>query len=153
MGPYGSQISKRLLYPSPTVSVRFQPNFLIRVLVIGEYRLLLFWQSAKIKILWHFKILLTQDHMGVEISNEILTLESMGNLKCGMSQKRLIVERNGRKFGTRDPTVHICRPLLMPDDWFGVIRCTLQISDSTNFETLLLKQSSTDFNKTSHKVS
>ncbi len=25
----------------------------------------------------------------------------MGNLKCGISQKRLIVERNGRKFGTR----------------------------------------------------
>ena len=29
--------------------------------------------------------------------------------------KRLIVERNGRKFGTRGPTVHICRVLLMPD--------------------------------------
>ncbi len=39
----------------------------------------------------------------------------MGNLKCGISQKRLIVERNGRTFGTRGTTVHICRVLLMPD--------------------------------------
>ncbi len=37
----------------------------------------------------------------------------MGNLKCGISQKRLIVERNERKFGTRDTTVHMCRVLLM----------------------------------------
>ncbi len=39
----------------------------------------------------------------------------MGNLKCGISQKRLIVERNGRKFGARGTTVHICRVLLMPN--------------------------------------
>ncbi len=38
------------------------------------------------------------------------------NLKCGISRKRLIIERNGRKFGTRPgPKVHICRVLLMPD--------------------------------------
>ncbi len=39
----------------------------------------------------------------------------MGNLKCGISQKRLILERNGQKFGTRGTTVHICKALLMPD--------------------------------------
>ena len=39
----------------------------------------------------------------------------MGNLKCRISQKRLIIERNGRKFGTRGTTLHICRILLMPD--------------------------------------
>ncbi len=41
---------------------------------------------------------------------------------------RLIVERNGRKSGTRGTTVHIGSVLLMPDSslaWFGVIRCTL----------------------------
>ncbi len=54
----------------------------------------------KLKILWHF---------------EILTLESMGNLKCLISQKRLIVERNGRKFGAWGTTVHILRVLLMPN--------------------------------------
>ncbi len=41
----------------------------------------------KNKILWHF---------------EILAYESMGNLKCRISQKRLIVERHGQKFGTQD---------------------------------------------------
>ena len=35
--------------------------------------------------------------------------------KCGISQKRLIVERNGRKFVLRGPAVHICRVFLMPD--------------------------------------
>ena len=39
----------------------------------------------------------------------------MGNLKCGISQKRLIVERNGQKFGARGTTVHICKVLLMPN--------------------------------------
>ncbi len=36
-------------------------------------------------------------------------------LKCAKSWKRLIVERNGRQFGTRGTTVHISRVLLMPD--------------------------------------
>ncbi len=39
----------------------------------------------------------------------------MGNLNCGISRKRLVVERNGRKFGTLGTTVHICEVLLMPD--------------------------------------
>ncbi len=39
----------------------------------------------------------------------------MGNLKCGISHKRIIVERNGRKFGARCTTVHICRVFLMAD--------------------------------------
>ncbi len=39
----------------------------------------------------------------------------MGNLNCGISQKRLIVERNGQKFGNRGTTVYICRVLFMPD--------------------------------------
>ncbi len=39
----------------------------------------------------------------------------MGELKCEISQKRLIVEQNGRKFGTRGTTVQICRAVLMPD--------------------------------------
>ena len=30
----------------------------------------------------------------------------MGNLKCGISQKQLIVEQNGRTFGTRGTTVY-----------------------------------------------
>ncbi len=37
------------------------------------------------------------------------------NLKCVISRKRLIVERNGEKIGTQSPTVHICRVLLMAD--------------------------------------
>ncbi len=50
--------------------------------------------SQVLKILWHF---------------EIFTWESMGNLKCGISQKRLILERDGRKFRSRGVIVHICR--------------------------------------------
>ncbi len=76
---------------------------MINTAVIGEYKVTdISAICQKLKILWHF---------------EILTLESMGNLKCGISRKRLIVERNGRKFGTRCTTVHIpvCRELLMPD--------------------------------------
>ncbi len=36
------------------------------------------------------------------------------NLKCGISRERLTVERNGRKFGTRGTTVHICRVFWCP---------------------------------------
>ncbi len=39
----------------------------------------------------------------------------MGKLKCGISHKRLIVERNGQIFGTWGTTVHICRVLLLPN--------------------------------------
>ncbi len=39
----------------------------------------------------------------------------MGNLKCGITQKRLIVEQNGRKFGTRGSAVHKCRVPLRSD--------------------------------------
>ena len=35
----------------------------------------------------------------------------MRNLKCEISQKRLIVEQNGQKFGTRGATVHLFRTL------------------------------------------
>ena len=40
----------------------------------------------------------------------------MGNIKCGISHKQLIVEQNGfLKIGTRGTAVHICRVLFMPD--------------------------------------
>ena len=41
---------------------------------------------------------------------------------------------------------------LIPWVWFEVMRCTCKISDSTNFETLLLHQFSLDFNQTLYKV-
>ena len=45
---------------SPTVSLRFQPNFMINMIVIGEYRLLLFFFflaiCQKLKIVWYFEI-------------------------------------------------------------------------------------------------
>ncbi len=73
----------------------------------------------------------------------------MGNLKCGISQKRLIVERNGGKFGTRGPTVHICRVLSdsLPDSlrlfWCHSVQF-VKFFDSTIFKTLLLQQFSSD---------
>ncbi len=36
-------------------------------------------------------------------------------IKCVISQRRLVVERNRRKFGTHGTTVHIWRLLLFPD--------------------------------------
>ncbi len=49
-------------------------------------------------------------------------------LKCAISLKRLIVERNGWKFGTRGHMCFICKYVWCPILWvqFGVIRCTLQ---------------------------
>ncbi len=39
--PMGAKISKRILKQiSPTVPIRFQPNFMTNVIVMGEYRLL-----------------------------------------------------------------------------------------------------------------
>ena len=58
-----------------------------------ECRLLLFLAIDQgLQNLWHFKI---------------LTMESIGKLKYGTSRKWLIVERNGRKFGSRGTTSHI----------------------------------------------
>ncbi len=55
--------------------------------------------------------------------------------------KRLVVEQNGRKFGTWGTTVHKNRVLLMPNSlslvWGHSVHFC-KISDSTIFETLLL---------------
>ena len=69
------------------------------------------------------------------------------------------------KFGTRDPTMHICSVLLIPNNAHTYMRRTFdarwlefglgsfgelcKISDSTIFETLLLQQFSSEFNQTS----
>ena len=54
-----------------------------------------------------------------------------GKLKCGISQKWLIVEQNGGKFGTRSTTMHTCLYTCIgwfccpiPCVLFGVIQCT-----------------------------
>ncbi len=49
------------------------------------------------------------------VALDILTFESMGKPQMSISRKQLVVERNGQKFGTLGPTVHICRLLLLPD--------------------------------------
>ena len=36
-------------------------------------------------------------------------------LKCAISWKQLIIEQNGRKFGTQGTTVDLCRVLFMPE--------------------------------------
>ncbi len=71
----------------------------------------------------------------------------MGNLKCGISQKRLIVERNGWKFATQCTYVgYFWCPI--PWVWFGVIQCTLQNFQFYNFlKTLLLSQFSSHSSK------
>ena len=96
-GPYGAGNFKMLLLQflsdvSQTLWGHILPwwNTLLLFLGIGKV----------LKNLWHF---------------EILAWVSTGNLKCGISRKWLIIERNGRKFGTRGTTVHICKVLLMCD--------------------------------------
>ena len=72
----------------------------------------------------------------------------MGKLKCGISQKRLIIEQNGRKFGTRGTTVHMCSVPLMPDSlslvWGHSVH--LQHSDVKIFKRQLLPQFSININ-------
>ncbi len=53
--------------------IQFQPNFMINMLVKGEYRLpgyyLFWWSAKKLKILWQFEIFVsTGGYMGLEIS-------------------------------------------------------------------------------------
>ncbi len=50
----------------------------------------------------------------VSLWNCNMGVNGICSLKCEISRKWLVVERNGRKFGTWDPTVDICRVLLMP---------------------------------------
>ena len=63
------------------------------------------------------------------------------NLKCGISRKRLIVGWSGRRFGTRCPTVHIRRVLLMPDSLslLWIIQYTLQNFRFYNFQNATSK--------------
>ena len=44
----------------------------------------------------------------------------MENVKGGISRKRMIIEREGRKFRSRGTTVHIQRVLSMPDSLYLV---------------------------------
>ena len=69
--------------------------------------------------------------------------------------KRLIVEQNGQKFGTRGTTVHNCKVLLTPDslNLIGLVSfgALCKISSFNIFKTLL-SQFSSDFNQTPLKV-
>ncbi len=78
------------------------------------------------------------------------------NLKCEICRKRRVVERNGRKLGTRGATMHICRALLMPDSLSLVWGHSVHFAKfpiPRFFETVLLQQFSSDFNQTSYEVS
>ncbi len=97
-GPYGLEISKRFSsYSFHLMSAKLYEDIGYH----GGIQAITFianWPSFK--NLWHF---------------EILTWESMGKRKMWhIFSKRLIVERNGWKFGTLGTTVHICSVPLMP---------------------------------------
>ena len=105
--------------------------------------LLLFWQSAKnCQNDGTLKFFLTHDHMELEISKRyfsnsffripsklyediaydrrvqavtLLTCELMGKPKMLNIPKRVIIEQNGCKFGSRGTTVHIQWVLFMPE--------------------------------------
>ncbi len=101
---------------SPTVFIWCQTNFMRTLATMVEYRVSLFFAISQVlKILWHF---------------EILTCESMGNLKCEISRKWLIIERNRWKSGTQTTTVHICRVLLMLDLWMIFECCDLLLTQN-----------------------
>ena len=70
----------------------------------------------------------------------------MGNLKYGISQKRVIVERNGRKFGTRGTTVHICRVLLTPES------LSLVSGHSVHFAQFLIPRVSKHYSFSFHQI-
>ncbi len=79
-----------------TIFIRPGPNFMLNTAVMWEYKamdILAICQNLKKNVsLWNFNI-------GVN----------------GKPKMRLIVERNGRKFGTWGTTVHMWRALLMPN--------------------------------------
>ncbi len=123
---------------------RIPSKFLRTLITIGECRLLLFWAIGQVlQNLWYF---------------DFLTWESIKNLQCGISRKRLIVERNGRKVGTRPTRVHKCRVLLMPNCFsfdlglFGAL-CTCKILNFMIFKTILLPQFLSNFTQPLYKVS
>ncbi len=124
------EISKRFSsYSFPLMSA----NFMRTLPTMVEYRLSLFLAIGQ--VLWHF---------------EILTCESMGKPKMWiLSRKWLIVERNGRNFGTRCTTVHICRILLMPDSLSLIWGHSVHFAKLSilQFLTLLHSQFSSDSSK------
>ncbi len=75
----------------------------------------------------------------------------MGNLKCGISKKRLIVDQNGRKFlGLGVLQCIYVGYFLCPivRVWFLVIQCTLKNFQIYNFlKILLLSQFLSDSSK------
>ena len=87
---------------TPTVLIQSGPNFMINKAVIRVYKVMdILAIYQKLRISWHF---------------EMFTWESMGKVKCGISRKRIIVERNGRnKIRTLGTTVRICRVFFMPN--------------------------------------
>ncbi len=55
-------------FETPTVFIRLEPNCTINMLVIREFKVIIFGDLPNIIFLWHLKILLTPEHMGLEIS-------------------------------------------------------------------------------------
>ncbi len=69
MGPYGSKMSKRYSY-TLQFFIGTYPNFMTNKVIMGEYKVMdILAIRQKIKILWDLEILVTQDHMGLEIQN------------------------------------------------------------------------------------
>ncbi len=95
MGPYGSQNCKTLLLPQiATKSFQTFPEFLSSV--SSQSYFFKFLKFCIFQILWNF---------------EIWHGSQWEIIKCGISWKRLIVEQNEWKFGTRGPRKCICRLL------------------------------------------
>ncbi len=72
----------------------------------------------------------------------------MGNLKCGIYRKRLIVDQNGRKFATWGPIVNIWKVLLIPDSFslvwghsvhFAILQFFLILRSSLNIHSVYPK--------------
>ncbi len=71
-------------------------------------------------------------------------------LRCGISRKRLIVEPNGRKFGTRGPSVYMCGTFhnRLLEFGLGSFDALCKISYFIIFKSLVLPQFSSNFIQT-----
>ena len=120
-GPHGAGNSKTLLLQF----IRSEPNFLINKAVKGEYKLinvLAICQKLNFVTLWIF-------NMGVN-----------GKLKCRISRKRLIAERNGQnlRLGVLQWTNVGTFDARFLEFGLGTFGAVCKISDPTIFETLPL---------------
>ena len=77
--PMGAKISNSYI----SLSSDFNQSFVINIVVMWEYRLLLFWRSVKHKQIWHFEIIVSTWPYG---AGNFKTLLILAYFSCNLNQ-------------------------------------------------------------------